>query len=202
MDYITVLNYEHLDNSLFLTSFARAVARKQARGIVLHGDSEYTNRIIQTGVMREEAVVRAMKDLNHRLIALLADEGVPAIGLNGFQKSLVSVTDGKIRIDIQQLHSLPEVPLLVISALGDFRKPEGNSVEPISLPLLAEAFVQQSTFENLTLFSIDEQSAMIKQPFPDAATPEKLPLELRQKHIASDFLDLSVPVQLTTPDQF
>ncbi len=74
MDYIAVLDYEHLDNGMFLTAFAKALSQQKSRGIILHGDSEYTERLIQTGIMREEATIRAMKDLNHRLVALFADE--------------------------------------------------------------------------------------------------------------------------------
>ena len=49
--------------------------------------SEYTDRLMQTGMMREDARKRAVMDLNRRLITLFADHGVSAIGLNGFQKN-------------------------------------------------------------------------------------------------------------------
>lgn len=200
MDYIAVLNYEHLDNSLFLSALARAISRKKSRGILLHADSEYTNRIIQTGVMRENAELRAMKELNHRLIALFADEGVPAIGLNGYQKSLIRTEGEEIVVDRQQLMSLPEVPLLVISSLCD--SVDGNT--PISVPLakLAEALCEATNTEYLTLFSIDDQANLIKQPFPETSVPENFPEKIRTVHISSSFHTLNVPVRLTTPDHF
>ena len=200
MDFIALLNYEHLDNSLFLTALARAISRKKGRGILLHADSEYTERIIQTGVMREEAQIRAIKDLNHRLIALLADEGVPAVGLNGFQKSLVKKRRERVEVDKKQLLQLPAVPLLVISSLCDMV--DKNCTEPIPLDELAEAFFQIAGPEYLTLFSIDDQASMIRQEFPETALPEKLPEELRMKHLSTSFHRLRVPVRITTPDQF
>lgn len=63
--FIAVLDHEHLENSIFLTSFAKSLAQLGDRkGIVIHGDSPYTDRLIQTGMMREDARLRAIKDLN------------------------------------------------------------------------------------------------------------------------------------------
>lgn len=200
MDFIAVVNYEHLDNSLFLTSLARAVSRKNGRGILLHADSEYTERIIQTGVMREEAQIRAMKDLNHRFIALMADEGVPAVGLHGFQKSLVKKHGERVEVDRDQLFQLPAVPLLIISSLCEMV--DKSSTGAIPLDELAEAFLQIAGPEYLTLFSIDDHASMIVPTFPEIAIPEKLPEEIRKKHLSPSFHRLRVPVRLTTPDHF
>lgn len=93
MSYIAVLDFENLDNGIFLHAFAQALARHQRPGIIIHGDSEYTNRIMQTGVMRDDASRRAIKDLNLRLTALLADAGVPAVAMHGFHKDAIQVDD-------------------------------------------------------------------------------------------------------------
>src|SRR5690554_5498427 len=118
MDYIAVIDYEHLDNGMFLTAFARSLAQqKGSRGLIIHGGSDYAERLLQTGVMREDAVVRATRDLNHRLIALFADHGVAAIGLNAYQKSLIRMTESGPELDIGQFRRLPKQPHLLISNL-------------------------------------------------------------------------------------
>lgn len=132
---LALLDREHLDQSFFLKSLARELAEAQRAGlrvVLLHGDSPYTDRIMQGGVMREEASSRAARDLNHRLIALLADAGVSAIGLLGRQKNLVT-TEGTgsgeagaerpgaqgptFRLDRQVWDALPPVPVVVLCGL-------------------------------------------------------------------------------------
>ena len=120
--YIAVLDYDHLDNGLFLKTFANAIANHKERGLILHSDSQYTDRIIQTGVMREDARIRAIKDLNNRLIALFADEGISAIGLNGYQRELISMAGDDITIDVEQLNKLPDQPVLLLSSPCVFKR--------------------------------------------------------------------------------
>ena len=94
---LALLDRDHLDQTFFLKSLAKELAGAQQAGIrvvLLHGDSPYTDRIMQEGVMREEASSRAARDLNHRLVALLADAGVSAIGLVGRQRGLLTRADG------------------------------------------------------------------------------------------------------------
>jgi len=116
--YLAILDKSKLENTVFLTSFAKALASHGHRkGIVLHGDSSYTERLIQTGMMREDAEKRAVRDLNRRLVGLLADEGVSAIGLHGSQKELIKLTRGQLTLDKAQLSSLPKEPVILLSNL-------------------------------------------------------------------------------------
>ena len=114
-DYIALLDYNHLDQNFFLKSLAKELAAQpHKRGILLHADSPYTERIMQEGVMREEAQIRALKDLSHRLVALLADEGIPAVGLHPFQKELISANG---MISQTAWRSLPRIPVVILSTL-------------------------------------------------------------------------------------
>jgi len=116
--YLALLDYNHLDNTLFLTAFAKALAQHGNRkGIIVHGDSSHTERLIQTGMMRQDAQKRAVRDLNRRMIGLLADEGVSAIGLHGEQKELIRNESGTLVLDHKQLKKLPEIPVLLLSNL-------------------------------------------------------------------------------------
>ncbi|MCH8524967.1 MAG: hypothetical protein LAT52_10490, partial [Balneolales bacterium] len=77
MDYLAIIDYKNLDNPLFLKSFAEAaVQRRSSKAIFVHGDSDYTDRLIQTGMMREDAIIRSVQDLNHRLVSFFADYGI------------------------------------------------------------------------------------------------------------------------------
>jgi hypothetical protein len=200
MNFLAVLDFEHLDNGLFLTSFARALAQKKGRGIIIHGDSEYTDRIIQTGVMREEARLRAIKDLNHRLTALFADEGISTISVNGYQKSLVRLEENEISINREQVRRFPDQPMLLISALGE--SPAQSS--PVSLPLpdFARSLQKHLEIETITIFSKDDSSTVIKGNFPIELIPSEAEPDMHEKHIPASFKQFSQKVVLTTPEEF
>lgn len=200
MDFLAVLDYEHLDNGVFLTSFAKSLANKQNRGLIIHGDSEHTERIIQTGVMREEAQIRAIKELNHRLVALFADEGVSTIALNGFQKSLITYDGSTIEIDKKQIDRLPEHPMILISNLGL----DPTSEKYRSIPLTKMATALSATFEidEVTLFSIDDSSDFIKQDFPENLIISDADKSFVEKHIPENLRNLSTKVKLKTGTNF
>ncbi len=166
MNYLVLLDYGHLDNGVFLTSFARALSQQQnaisqkknGRAIILHADSEYTERLIQTGMMREEARVRAVRDLNHRLIALLADQGVSAIGLNGFQKSMVRTDGAETHVNRKEIERLPHQPYLLLSNLA-----ADKDGKPVFIPLAdyAEAIRKELNIQDIILFSTLEKDELL-----------------------------------------
>ncbi len=200
MDFLAVLDYEHLDNGMFLTSFARALSKKKIRGLIIHGDSEYTERIIQTGVMREDARVRAIKELNHRLIALFADEGVSTIGINGFQKSLATTDGDHIHIDKSKLAHVSVQPMLLLSNLGLHSETGNKTVIP--LPDYAEALKKVFDIPEIVLFSKDESADIIKQDLPSNINIHQLDNSVREKHIPDNFKNSNFEVRITTPGNF
>lgn len=201
MDYIAVLDYEHLDNGLFLSAFAKAVSNHKKRGIVIHGESKYTERLIQTGIMRDEATVRAIKDLNHRLVALFADEGVSTIGVNGYQRSLIKETDGFFEIDVEQFQKFPKHPTLLISSLID--SDESDQPKPISVATLAYELKKELNIDDVILFSTAEGGDIIKQELPTTLS-RKSPSDPNfiEKHVPNDFHDIDYKVTLTTARDF
>lgn len=200
MNYIAVLSYEQLDNGLFLTSFARTLAQKKKRGIILHEASEYTERIIQTGVMREEATVRCIKELNHRLVALLADEGISTIALNGFQKKMIRLDENKFGIDFTILDKLPPEPVILISTLAT--NEQEDRVEPISISAVAEAFRMNYSLPYIELFSINQNSDMIDQNLPQIITPSDREIDFLEQNIPSSFRSYDQEVRLQSPLTF
>lgn len=200
MDFIAVLEYEQLDNGLFLTAFARSLARRKSRGIVLHGDSEYTERLIQTGMMREDARIRAIKDLNHRLIALFADQGISAIGLNGYQKSMIRVQNGELHINRNVIDTLPVHPMLLISNLAE--STESGRPVPVSLPELSEKLQMLYSVCDITVFSIHEASEIVKNELPVKTSAQSLGDEFKTRHLPEGFRQSETSILLTTADAF
>lgn len=194
MKYIAALDYNHLDNGVFLTAVARALARQQeaqaARAIVVHGESEYTERLIQTGIMREEATVRAIKDLNHRLIALFADQGVSAVGLNGYQRESITLKDGDLNIDMNYFEDLHQGPVLLLSNLVLDR--QSGQPTPIPLPRYIDFLHGQFSPDEVFLFSKFDHTSPKERPENPGA----------DQQIPDDLKGLSIPVQITTTEAF
>lgn len=202
MQYLAALDYEHLDNGVFLTSLARAISRqKNVRPILLHGDSEYTERVIQTGVMREEATVRSIKGLNHRLIALLADQGVSTIGLNGYQRELITLENDMLSLDKSFFDSLPAQSALLISTLV-FDASDGKPT-PVRLTRLASFLRSELNLSDLFIFSAsDTDEIFIQEQKPDQVTWSNLDEEYQNAFIPKEFADFGEPVRLTTAREF
>ena len=200
MDYIAVLSFEHLDNSMFLNAFAKTLSRKEQRGIVLHEDSEYTDRLIQTGMMREDARIRAVKDLNHRLVALFADQGISTIGLNGYQKELISQTGSGIDVDTEQFNRFPAHPVLLISNLiyhQGFEKPFFAPLAELTVSLQKSLTINESY-----LFSTDDSSGIMKGDFPANIKPGLLEDNRLSNHIPEAFRNREESYILTSADLF
>jgi hypothetical protein len=200
IDFIAILNYEHLDNGLFLTAFVKSLKKRKKRGLILHEDSEYTERIIQTGVMREEAVIRCYKELNHRLIALFADDGISTIGLNGFQKNLLKKEGDELVIDFKSFKSLPNEPMILLSSLG--LDSGNNTPTPIPISTLASSLKEEFNVSEIDLFSIKENSEMIKSDLPKIVTPATVNEQFRVEHIPDSFKLCNEKIRLQDPNSF
>ena len=200
MDYIAVLSYEHLDNGLFLTSFAKALAQKKKRGIILHESSEYTERIIQTGVMRDEATIRCLKELNHRLVALFADEGIATIALNGHQKELICSTEGDIDLNFSILEKLPKEPVILISALASTRP--NKSIAPAPVSFIAETIRTHYNLPYIELFSTIENSEIIVENLPHLMIPSQQKEDFLAQNVPSSFHNYSGQIRLQSPSTF
>lgn len=200
MNYIAVLSYEHLDNGLFLTSFAKALAQKKKRGIIIHEASEYTERIIQTGVMRDDATVRCLKELNHRLVALFADQGIPVIALNGHQKDLICLSGDEIVVNFSILDKLPKEPVILISALA--LKQPTKTTEPVCVSAIADDIRKHYNLSYIELFSTIDNSEFIVDNLPKVFSPTEAKKEFLNKNVPSSFHQYSGQIRLQSPATF
>lgn len=202
MQYLAALDYAHLDNGVFLSSLAQAISRQnKVRPILIHGDSEYTERIIQTGVMREQATIRSIKDLNHRLIALLADQGVSTIGINGYQRELITLSDNGLHMDIDYFESLPSQSALLLSTLV-FDKNTGGA-RPVELNRLAAFLNESLPVEEFFIFSASDQDEL----FTEEEKPAKVKWDdidelFQNKFIPEEFHHFGKAARLTTAREF
>lgn len=188
--FICVLDYKNLDNPLFLKTFAQTLKSiNPEKCIIVHADSPYTDRIMQTGVMRDAAKLRSVQDLNHRLITFFADYGLPCIGINGFQRGTVTADDNnELTFNRDFIQGLPNRTYLVLSAMA--HSPTHNHVQIISLPEFVQALSDQLEITSIYLFSTDEKTHFIadstndlkKIAFPDQKlkinTPDDYPVDL------------------------
>jgi len=201
MTYLVLLDYDHLDNGLFLTAFAGALSQhSKPRFIILHGDSQYTERIMQTGVMREEAQRLSIKGLNHRLVALFADEGISCLGLNGYQRNLISRSESGINIDRKYFEQLPEQPVLLLSNLvSDSRYDQPQAVP---LDVLAKALAKFLEPDEIFLFSRNDSDEILVREMPKKLGWDELNTGFAEKYIPHEFHDFRLPARLTTARLF
>lgn len=193
--FLAVLDHFHLEDAAFLRTFADAIASLGNRkGLIVHGDSPYTDRIIQTGVMREDAELRAVQDLNKRLIGLLADQGVPAIGLHGFQKELIQKKNDEIILDHSALRAHHAAPNLILSNL--IAGLEGP--ELISLPKFCRILATELDPITVLLFSKDKADELFVSSKNQTFKWNKIPPEFTQKAIPDEFQNFNHPATLTT----
>lgn len=199
-DYIAILDHAHLDNGLFLKTFASAVSNHKQRGLILHSDSQYTDRIMQTGVMREDAKKRAIKDLNNRLIALFADEGISAIGLNGYQRELITLTNKDINVDVEQLKKLPEQPVLLLSTL--IHSEETNTPVSASLKDVASSLQSALNVDHTFIFTRSDDSEIIKKEMPETLTDVPDRSSFIENFIPEEFQSLDISAKLISANDF
>ncbi|MBO6570968.1 hypothetical protein GYB29_12750 [bacterium] len=198
--YVALIDFDHLDHPVFLKSLAQSLsAHKTRKGILIHGDSEYTNRLMQTGMMREDARERAIMDLNHRLVSLFADHGVSTIGLQGFQKELIQKTESGLQLNKKVFDGLPYSPMLLISSL--ISDGEGRTYIPPTE--LAEFLVQELKDHELVLFSQDHDSDIFTQNSNAKEVKwSELSDEFKEKNLSEEQLQITNPAILTTGISF
>lgn len=199
INFIAVLDHHHLDNSVFLTAFAKSLAQLGDRkGLVIHGDSPYTDRLIQTGMMREDARLRAIKDLNKRLIGLFADQGIPTIGVHGFQKEMIIRKQDEIILDKAKLEQLHDVPNLLLSNLI---AEEGKTVH---VPLPEFSYMLSTAFEeaDILLFSMNEKDEILIKEEKEILNWDTLPEDFLDESIPAEFQDFGKSVKITTATDF
>ncbi|MDX1672060.1 MAG: hypothetical protein R3211_06940 [Balneolaceae bacterium] len=201
--YIAVLDYNHLDNGVFLTAIGRALAQQSGniRAILIHGDSEYTERLIQTGMMRSDARNRSIKDLNHRLVALFADQGVSVVGINGYQREFITRKGGALDFDHSFYKSLPSKSVLLLSNL--VMDAETDIVEPVELPNYLNFLRSEIEPDEAFLFSVKKSDEVIKNnELEDTLRWDEMDTNLKETYIPEEFHHYNKEIRLINAQSF
>ncbi len=154
-DAITTLESEHLDHPMFMKQFATEMRTglHQQRLLVLHGDSSFTEETIQQGIPRQEAAVQTARQLNRRLVALLADEGVSALGITLMQRNFTtfdSTMNPPFRVNDSSWLRLPAIPVIccaTIVANQESLVQDNVDTDAQTVPMLLPPSVCQKTLK-------------------------------------------------------
>lgn len=205
MNYIAAIDYEHLDNGVFLTSLAQSLSHQQeqqnVRSILIHSDSEYTERVIQTGVMREQARIRSVKDLNKRLVALFADEGVSTVGINPNKRNVITLSDGELNLDQSFLDTLPEQSVLLSSTI--IQNLDTGQPAILELPRLMNFMSDELSVDERFIFSkSDEAEVFTKSKEIQQLQWQNMDDTFRDKQIPDEFIEYNRSVRITSARDF
>jgi hypothetical protein len=155
MFVIALLDREHLDNGPFLKSLSATLSQlKGVRVLFIHSDSEYTDRIMQLGVMREEALTRSTRELNRRLSALFSDEGSACVGLNGYQKDSLVLKGGILNVDSDYLGKILSHSHVILSNM--VADPDNSGTAFVTPERLAATLTAALKPDHLIVFSARE----------------------------------------------
>ncbi len=201
MHYIAILDHQHLDHSFFMKSFAESMSKqKKSQAIILHGDSPYTDRLIQTGMIRSDALLRSTRDLNHRIITLLADNGISAIGINGYQKKIIQQEKNELLIQKEWFESRPPSTHIVLSNLVWCC--HTNTVIPVPLVELANKLNEQFSQLPVVIFAKAETSGALSEKSEEKFDISRIQPEQASMSIPDDLKPVPRNGHLSTPETF
>lgn len=181
------LDKKHLSDSLFMKLFGQKLVTfsRNKTVILLHGDSNYTEELHNNGMSIEDARIRATKEINQRLISLLADNGISAISMHGYHKNSISIQDGNVNVSNTIIQSLPPKVILVLSNLC-MHTGNGNLIEPFYPVKIAQALKADHKEMTLLSFAVSEKASLSfenhKPGFADLLNfvPEEILVEPKQ----------------------
>lgn len=118
MSILIVLDDAHMGNRLYMNAFGSAVKALMTDPVVLlHDCAEHTEALIQTGMMRRDASVRAARETNRKLTTWLADFGIAATGVQGDRRGLIRIADGRPTFRMDLFNTFPSNTLRVVCTL-------------------------------------------------------------------------------------
>src|SRR5690554_3733810 len=153
---------------------------------------------MQNGVMREEALPRATKDLNRRLVGLLADYGVSAIGLHAYQREMITKVDGRLKLNLDELLRLPDLPCIVLSNLIC----EEDKLLAENLSSLASLFKKTIKNSEIVLFSLKEQDEILGIPAAKNYEWNTISEDFQRESIPQEFHNYGNVVFFTSANAF
>ncbi len=192
MTLLLVLDDAHMGNALFMKAFGQSIKTvKTSRIVILHASDRHTESLMQTGMFRADAAVRAARETNRKLVTWLADYGLSCIGMHGDQRRLFTRRKDRLDVDRSKLESYaPESVWLVSTLTCD----ENGRILSENLSEMARFLEIHLPVDEVVLFSATQADPIIK---PD----DSAHLEWAQRidfidQIPLEFRDYNHPVVL------
>lgn len=222
--FIIVMDDEHLGDRLFLQHFAKQLARVQQRlppSLLVHGSGERAERLLEAegrfpervgGVLQVQSpdeallVERAIREMNRKLVGVLTDEVVAAVGVHGVDKKLLRVDpEGRLVVGrIGWVEALMHQHLLpVISALAaDAREPRVCEVGTVDATLrLAEALTAEDVV--VVFWGTDAYRTLRGDQKTSSRSVDDVPADVVSDLAAvRRVVAAGIPVLLSSPDDF
>lgn len=227
MDFAVVyLDRYHQEDPLFLRSLCWALKSEQSQAppfVLVHGSGEHTERQLEgegliptrsegildaTAATERTLIERTIREFNLKTVAVLTDQQIPAVGVQGTDRNLFRLTaEGNLEVGklrwIQDLAQKRVVP--VISALAMGHEGEVNEVDPARIIIALSQSVEVPESAAAVFFSKADH-AQLKQ---DGQELDVMPSRLLAAHQANPeprtlacVLHAEVPVLLTNPMGF
>jgi hypothetical protein len=120
MSILIVLDDSHLTNRLYMKAFGPAVRALMPEPIIIvHDCAHHTEALIQTGMMRRDAMVRAARETNLKLVAWLADFGIAATSVHGDRRGLIRHHDGRLSLQADLFATYPSNTARIVATLAE-----------------------------------------------------------------------------------
>jgi hypothetical protein len=120
MSTLIVLDDSHMTNRLYMKAFGPAVrALLPDSVIIVHDCADHAEALIQTGLMRHDASVRAARETNLKLVGWLADFGIAATSVQGDRRGLVRRSLGHLALQPDLFATYPANTVRVVATLAE-----------------------------------------------------------------------------------
>jgi len=193
MTLLLVLDDAHMGNALFMKAFGHSLSSlKGHRLAILHASERYTDSLIQTGMFRSDAAVRAAREINRKLVTWLADHGISCASMHGDQRGLFTLRDGQLQVDRSKLDTFAPQSVWLISTLV---AQEDDVAGTVSLSEMARFLEIHIPTDHVVAFSMSESDDILN---PEANTH----LDWGQRidfieRIPNEFKDYAYPLVLS-----
>ncbi len=219
MIYLVHLDAVHLDDLLFTQSLGRLMMGTSYRLILVHGDGGQAERLLESAGLfpdatskpspQESALVdQAIRQAARKIVGLLTDSQVPAVGVHGGDRGLLRVEGGKVHAgsmgwlaDLANQRAVPVVSTLVGGTIG--AASDADVLAAIASGLRAaghevEAVVFQRVDARVPLPGDDGRP----RAHADASNVAEIASELPDLAAVRALLGAQTAVRMTTPPAF
>ncbi len=219
MIYLVHLDAVHLDDLLFTQSLGRLMMGTSHRLILVHGDGGQAERLLESaGIFPDPAsppsdheralVDQAIRQTARKIVGLLTDSQVPAVGIHGGDRGLLRVDGGAIHpgsvgwlADLANQRAVPVVSTLVGGEAG--AASDADVLVALATGLRAagheiEAIVFQRVDARVLLPGDDGRPL----PEVDGSRVPEIGSELPDISAVEALLNAETAVRVTTPPAF